>query len=163
MGRRDGGSRSPLVLHVVEAYGAGVAAVVHDYIASVPEVRHVVLAYRRPGAQLNERCGALFMEMPAGRAAQVRAVRLAIRTLQPDVIHAHSSYAGAYVRLAGPRSGARIVYSPHCYGFERRDLVYVCRPEGRELVVVTVWEEGENPAVPRRYTDALRRDDHRVR
>jgi hypothetical protein len=45
----------------------------------------------------------------------------------------------------------------------RRDLVYVCRPEGDELVVVTLWEEGEDPAVPRRYTDALRRDDHRVR
>jgi hypothetical protein len=44
---------------------------------------------------------------------------------------------------------------------ERRDLVYLCRPEGQELVVVTVWEEGENAAVPRRFTDALRRDDHR--
>ena len=45
---------------------------------------------------------------------------------------------------------------------ERRELVYLCRPEGQELVVVTVWEEGENAAVPRRFTDALRRDDHRV-
>ena len=46
---------------------------------------------------------------------------------------------------------------------ERRDLVYVCRPDGQELIVVTVWEEGENAAVPRRFTDALRRDDHTVR
>ena len=45
---------------------------------------------------------------------------------------------------------------------ERRDLVYVCRPEHGELVVVTLWEEGEDAAVPRRFTDALRRDDHRV-
>ena len=45
---------------------------------------------------------------------------------------------------------------------ERRDLVYVCRPEGPELVVVTLWEEGEDAAVPKRYTDALRPDDHRV-
>jgi hypothetical protein len=45
---------------------------------------------------------------------------------------------------------------------DRRDLVYVCRPEGNELVVTTLWEEGEDAAVPRRYTDALRRDDHRV-
>jgi hypothetical protein len=37
-------------------------------------------------------------------------------------------------------------------------LVFVCvwdRPRG-ELVVVTLWEEGVDPAVPRRYTDALR-------
>jgi hypothetical protein len=42
---------------------------------------------------------------------------------------------------------------------ERRDLVYVCRPEGLELVVVTMWEEGEDAAVPKRFTDALRRDE----
>ncbi len=46
---------------------------------------------------------------------------------------------------------------------DRRDLVYVCRPEGDELVVTTLWEEGESAAVPRRFTDALRRDDHRAR
>ena len=45
---------------------------------------------------------------------------------------------------------------------ERRDLVYVCRPDGEELVVVTLWEEGDDAAVPKRFTDALRRDDHRV-
>jgi hypothetical protein len=38
-------------------------------------------------------------------------------------------------------------------------LVFVClddRPRG-ELVVVTLWEEGEEPAVPRRFTEALER------
>jgi hypothetical protein len=41
----------------------------------------------------------------------------------------------------------------------RPDLVYVClldRPRD-ELVVVTLWEEGSDPAVPRRFTDALPR------
>ncbi|HEY1568092.1 MAG TPA: hypothetical protein VGF68_13785 [Solirubrobacteraceae bacterium] len=46
---------------------------------------------------------------------------------------------------------------------DRRDLVYVCRPEGEELVVTTLWEQGGDAAVPRRFTDALRRDDHHVR
>ena len=39
------------------------------------------------------------------------------------------------------------------------DVVFVCledRPRG-ELVVVTLWEEGEDPEVPKRFTDALRR------
>jgi hypothetical protein len=43
---------------------------------------------------------------------------------------------------------------------ERRpDVVYVCRwdrPRG-ELLVVTLWEEGDDPAVPKRFTDALRK------
>ena len=41
------------------------------------------------------------------------------------------------------------------------DIVYVCledRPRG-ELVVVTLWQEGEDPTVPRHFTDALKRDD----
>ncbi len=46
----------------------------------------------------------------------------------------------------------------HVRDVERSDLVYVCvwdRPRD-ELVVVTLWEEGDEAAVPRRFTDALR-------
>jgi hypothetical protein len=43
---------------------------------------------------------------------------------------------------------------------ERRGLYFVCRPGDGELVVVTLWEEGDEAAVPRRFTDALRPDDH---
>ncbi len=45
---------------------------------------------------------------------------------------------------------------------QRHDLVFVCRPEHDELVVITLWERGDPAAVQRRFTDALRRDDHRV-
>ena len=47
----------------------------------------------------------------------------------------------------------------HVRDLDRRDLVFVCvwdRPRD-EVVVVTLWEEGSDPAVPRRFTDALRR------
>jgi hypothetical protein len=47
----------------------------------------------------------------------------------------------------------------HVRDSDRRDLIYVCvldRPRD-ELVVVTLWEEGEGAAVPREFTDALRR------
>jgi len=47
----------------------------------------------------------------------------------------------------------------HVRDVDRPDLVYVCIhdvPRG-ELVVLTLWEEGEDPAVPRRFTDALQR------
>ena len=42
-------------------------------------------------------------------------------------------------------------------------IVYVCledKPRG-ELLVVTLWEEGERPAVPRRFTEALKRGERR--
>ena len=41
---------------------------------------------------------------------------------------------------------------------ERADLVFVCmedKPRG-ELLVVTLWEEGEDAGVPKRFTDVLR-------
>lgn len=39
-----------------------------------------------------------------------------------------------------------------------RDLLFVCRRERDELVVISLWEEGRvgTPRVPRRFTDALR-------
>ena len=60
-------------------------------------------------------------------------------------------------RVAPGERGALLVRD-----LERRDLVFVCRPERDELVVLTLWEQGPDAAVPRRYTDALRRDDHRL-
>jgi hypothetical protein len=47
-----------------------------------------------------------------------------------------------------------------------RSVVYVCRRDGAELVVVTLWEQEGGvapPRVPRRYTDVLKRDDERRR
>jgi hypothetical protein len=47
-----------------------------------------------------------------------------------------------------------------------RSVIYVCRRDGAELVVVTLWEQEGGvapPRVPRRYTDALKRDDERRR
>ena len=41
---------------------------------------------------------------------------------------------------------------------EDAELVYICmedNPRG-ELVVVTLWEGGEDPRVPKRFTDVLR-------
>ncbi len=71
-----------------------------------------------------------------------------------------SAVARAYAagRVARDGTGTVLVRDQ-----ERRDVVFVCRHDGDELVVVTLWEEGDDAAVPRRFTDALRRDDHRVR
>jgi hypothetical protein len=41
---------------------------------------------------------------------------------------------------------------------EDTELIYICiedKPRG-ELVVITLWEGGEDPRVPKRFTDALR-------
>jgi glycosyltransferase involved in cell wall biosynthesis len=112
------------VLHIVEALGSGIATALEDYIRSTPGHAHTVLGYRRPGAQTGdglERLAALLL-LPEGRLAQIRAVRRWVRELRPDVIHAHSTYAGLYVRLFVRASAASVVFTPHAYPFERRDI-----------------------------------------
>jgi hypothetical protein len=65
--------------------------------------------------------------------------------------------AHAAGRVESGRRGAILIRD-----LKRRDLIYVCRPQDGELLVITLWEEGEEAAVPRRFTDALRRDDRRI-
>jgi hypothetical protein len=73
-------------------------------------------------------------------------------------IAARVARAHAAGRVQAGERGALLVRD-----LERRDLVFVCRPERDELVVTTLWEEGEQAEVPRRFTDALRREERRSR
>jgi hypothetical protein len=66
---------------------------------------------------------------------------------------ARVSKAIAAGRVEPGERGAQLVRD-----LERPDLLYVCvedRPRG-ELIVVTLWEEGEDAEVPKRFTDVLR-------
>jgi hypothetical protein len=85
--------------------------------------------------------------------------RQRVRGTLDEKLEIASRVARAHVagRIEQGSAGTVIVRDP-----DRRDLVYVCRPDGGELVVITLWEEGEDAAVPKRFTNALRRDDHRV-
>ncbi len=54
----------------------------------------------------------------------------------------------------------------HVTDLRDRSVIYICRRDGAELIVITLWEheDGVAPArVPRRFTDALLRDDERRR
>lgn len=124
------GPSSLHVLHVVEALGSGIATALEDYVRSTPQHTHTVLAYRRPWAQTGdqlERLAARVLALPEGRLAQIRAVRHWVRALDPDVVHAHSTYAGLYVRLFARPTGSAPVYTPHAYPFERRDVAAAVR------------------------------------
>jgi len=71
-------------------------------------------------------------------------------TLDPRTeIAARVGRALAAGRVEEGQRGARLVRD-----VERPSLVYVCmedRPHG-ELIVISLWEEGEDAAVPRKWT-----------
>ena len=119
---QDGGR--PTVLHVAEAWQGGVQTIVYDYVRAVPEARHLLLKGDREGYQVADEETVFdgVWRMPPGHLARVREVGRLFRELRPDVVHAHSSMAGGYVRLAASVPTQRIVYTPHGFAMERSDL-----------------------------------------
>ncbi|MGI9600835.1 MAG: glycosyltransferase [Acidimicrobiales bacterium] len=111
------------VLHVAESFSAGVATAIEGYIDHSPtHLSHVVYGFRRPGIQVAERFDSFTLhDLPGDKVGLARAIRTAIRDEEPDVVHLHSSWAGILGRLAMPR-GVPVVFTPHCFSFERLDI-----------------------------------------
>lgn len=127
------------VLHITEALGGGVAHSVSQ-LARVQAANgfEVIVAHSiRPDTPKQEKLEALFpfpvrrlilpMVTPVSPFADMIAVarifRL-IRAIAPDVIHLHSSKAGALGRIAARLAGAKdkVFYSPRGFAFLRQDV-----------------------------------------
>lgn len=114
------------IMHVTECFVGGTRSAILAYVSATPQYEHLLLATSGRSANDLVVPDAVFttvMPLPSGHGARIRAVRDAARVWRPDIVHAHSSFAGAYVRLA-LRDGhdLGIVYTPHAYAFERRDI-----------------------------------------
>lgn len=48
-----------------------------------------------------------------------------INESEPDILHCHSSFAGFVGRIASFFTGRKVIYSPHCISFMRKDLGFV--------------------------------------
>jgi glycosyltransferase involved in cell wall biosynthesis len=111
------------IMHVVEALGGGVQSAINYWTSETPEHCHVVLGVRRDRHQTNEvPANHCYIELPPGHTSRLLALAQHVKRLRPEIIHAHSSLAGAYARLNPLIHGVPIVYSPHCFAFERTDL-----------------------------------------
>ena len=70
------------ILHVIEAYGGGVAAAVADYIESTAEFDHWILRAARPAFDMGEPQGLSerIADLPASRLHHVSSVRHAVES-----------------------------------------------------------------------------------
>lgn len=120
---------------MVESFGSGVATALESYVRNTPDLCHVVCAYQRPEADTGARLhgGARFISLPRHRLAQAVAVQRTIRRERPSIVHLHSSYAGLYGRLLRPPTGTSVVYTPHCFAFERLDISPLTRSLYRHI------------------------------
>lgn len=114
-----------LILHVVESYAGGVQVAIDDYVRNTPDVDHALLYSPRRDAPLLMEDFPQFVtahQLPGGHLARISAVRAHVSRLRPAIIHSHSSFGGLYARLAVSARRHRVIYTPHCYAFERRDI-----------------------------------------
>lgn len=114
-GARGGSTAGPglRILHVTQCRGGGVPRAV-DMLAEVnPANTHLLLT---PEPHAHD--ATVFGEIrPLGDGLDaLRAVRRAVRELRPDVVHAHSSWAGMTARVTG--LGVPVVYQPHAFVFD---------------------------------------------
>ncbi|WP_369140798.1 glycosyltransferase [Modestobacter versicolor] len=115
------------VLHVTEAFAAGTGMAMVGFARSTRESVESHLLVQDRGSGLLDELGAdspfvTAQLLPAGARSLVRGLRRALAEIRPDVVHVHSSIAGGVVRLWLARASVPVVYSPHCFAFERRDI-----------------------------------------
>lgn len=109
------------VLHVVESL-TGVLSSVLAMVEVTPHLDHHLAVWPlRSHADTGDHLDAFTTVTTLAREPihAVGDLRQLVRRLHPDRLHAHSSYAGVLSRVVDP--GVDVVYSPHCFAFERRD------------------------------------------
>lgn len=134
--------------------------VIEDYIRSTPELDHHVVIAARDDCPWESFAGARdVIDLSGGRRVSPRLVRRIISELQPDIVHAHSTFSGVHGRLALPRwARARLVYTPHCFAFERRDIGALRRRVYWWLeALLAAWSPAAVVAVSEREGAAARR------
>lgn len=115
------------VLHITEAFGGGIQTALCSYAKSTQgdPVRHCLFARLRPDDDTGMAVTSLFDHIQTVEGSLLdffREAKKAVLKTEPDVIHLHSSFAGFLGRFLPKKGQTRIVYTPHCYAFERRDI-----------------------------------------
>jgi glycosyltransferase involved in cell wall biosynthesis len=122
-----------LILEVVEASGSGTLEIVRVISRGARAAGHeVIVAYGMrpetpadPAAHFGDGIELVALPWPDRglhwQVRSVRALRQLVRSRRPDVVHLHSSFAGA-VGAAAVGRRAPSVYTPHGYSFLRTDV-----------------------------------------
>ena len=118
-----------------------------------------------------EEAGVPFERLPFGRSLRPRPYGRALRRIRAlarsgsyDLVHVHSSKAGALARVAGLGAGVPVVYTPHCFPFigpqSRRRQVLSAAAEAvlarMTAAIVCVCEDERRQALALRVAPAAR-------
>lgn len=103
------------ILHITECYAAGVGRAIDTFTELSAEHEHSILYFGEEDPSRNKNYAEI-IEYGDSFVGRLKDTRATIQRLNPDLVIAHSSWAGAYARLVHHQGN--IVYIPHCYVFE---------------------------------------------
>jgi glycosyltransferase involved in cell wall biosynthesis len=120
-----------IVVHVVECWIGGVGNYVKElankFVNNENEI-HLIVGKSLDCADfdgLNEKIKIHQINMSRNVLGCISAaigVKRLIKKINPNVIHAHSTFAGIYTRLNGFKN---VVYTPHCWSFLKVDIGFI--------------------------------------
>ncbi|WP_156388277.1 MULTISPECIES: glycosyltransferase [unclassified Rhodococcus (in: high G+C Gram-positive bacteria)] len=114
------------VLHVTEAFGGGIQTAIASYVANSPvHVTHSVIARERSGHETHADLGCPVQLVRGSLRQFFASVSAEVTRLSPDIVHLHSSFAGAYRLLASRK--LKLIYTPHAFAFLRADVSRLSR------------------------------------
>jgi glycosyltransferase involved in cell wall biosynthesis len=127
--------RKRRLVHVIESASGGSFRYVQEicHLLDPDEWEIALIHSRRPDSPTDMRplfpSHVRLIEVPMQRDISLRAdlkalwcLRKLIRSLQPDLLHLHSSKAGALGRVAALGCKTNVLYTPHGFAFFRQDI-----------------------------------------
>lgn len=111
------------ILHVLDRDTGGVPLAVKDFIDSTASHEHFLMAPHDllPSLRILFEGSKISAYLPVPFILFSSLPRT-VRELGISVVHAHSSGPGALTRITLRKKRVAIVYSPHCFAFERTDV-----------------------------------------
>lgn len=104
------------ILHVTECFSAGTGRAIEARVVATPALEHHVLWTGDEGPDETLPWAGIRQLPTRGHLARVRSVAEVVQEVRPDVVHAHSSWAGVYTRVKS--LPVPVVYEPHCFKFD---------------------------------------------
>ncbi|NQD41211.1 glycosyltransferase [Glutamicibacter halophytocola] len=119
------------ILHVTECYAGGVSRAINSIAENFDADHHLLYS----GNDTPSNSFSTTDTLPSSIVSRILAFKRAVRLIRPDIVHAHSSWAGLYTRILPTRTP--VIYEPHCFVFDdpRRSRFLKSVYRGMELLL----------------------------
>lgn len=116
------------VLHVTDAFGGGVVTAIDSYVTFSEECEHHLLTsspkYEDDNTILLNKFSSYNLSLSKNTIKALLQIYRLYKSIHPNYVHLHSSFAGLYGRICGIPS-EKIIYTPHGYAFQRNDVNFM--------------------------------------